>query len=372
LIQRGAEAKGLEAAISLFYWEVTDLLLQQYDPAEAKQIFTSMGYCFARPFHHWIAHGKDHQRSISRTFDVLERHNLWFNEDFSVCQRIAPLLRTDDDFEIIRQLASRGADIKFKDEEGDNALRLAIQRSKRNEAWPEILDFIISFYTVAELESESAMIFADSYLHFAVSHGSVVGAAALLRKGVNVNQITDENLGETPFQLCARMDGSTGMMALLLGRGASMEPSDGILPFSPLENRLIGLQRTTKVRDLLLEQHPAKSMCARLLHLILQFAMAERGNARSDAVEAFRHLLASDSVRAYVNEVASPDDDRTLLYKVSAAMKPYFVQCWQYRHPITRYCHRHRHPLSYRASSSSEGIVSRAPMKCIGYIPIRK
>lgn len=322
LLHTSAEIKGLNAAIELFFWEIADLLLLHKAWNDQKTRLSAID----RPYRHWIAHGKDHLHSVSWTLNVLEKHGVDFNKQFAALGGATLLIimilisETIDGFEIIRQLAKRGQNVKFADEDGHTALGVAISRSKHTESWTETLQHLLTYYNTSELEQNYQL--DSSYLHKAVHRDSVVGARELLRKGVNVNQPTYDSLQETPLDLCAMMDNSPEMMTLLLQHGASTERSGGASNLSPLEYRLSGLQRTSKSLDLLLEHDSPKDLFS--LHVAINSALLVPDAGRKDRQEVFRHMIAKPAVQSFIN--AANPAEVTLLHRAAAALNPHLTK----------------------------------------------
>lgn len=326
LLQTAAKVRGLNAAIESFFWEIVDLLLLQkaWDNEEPPQLALSP---IDRPYRHWIAHGKDHLHSLSRTLDVLEKHGLNLGRQFAALGGLTLLMtticgsQTIDDFEIIRQLARRGQNVKFA-ADGFTALGFAIERSNHKEDWTETLQYLLAYYDISELEQN--YMFDGSYLHSAVTSDSVIGVRELLRKGVNVNQPAYDASESTPLQYCAIGDKSPEMMALLLENGASTVPWDGAWKPSPLEDRLFSLQRNSKLLDLLLEAQSSKELCFRALKKTLVGALSVADTDRRDTLEAFRNLISKPAVQILINHEESGEG--TLLHMAAVLLNPYLVR----------------------------------------------
>lgn len=327
LLHTAADVRGLNTAIELFFWEIADLLLLQkaWNDEEPPQLALSP---IERPYRHWIAHGKDHLHTVSWTLDILEKHGLDFDRHFEELGGSTLLMvtisgsQTIDDFEIVRQLAKRGKNVKFANGYGFTALGNVMLRSGNKESWTETLQHLLTYYDTSELEQN--YLFEGSYLHSAVSSDSVVGARELLRKGVDVNQPTYDSLQNTPLQICVLQDGSPEMMTLLLQHGANIEPSGGDLILSPLENRLLGLQTTSHLLDLLLEHRSSEQSCLHALHVALNNALICLDDTRKDAQEVFRHMIAKPAVQSFISD-ANPGE-ATLLHRAVAALNPYFTK----------------------------------------------
>lgn len=330
LLHTTAEIKGLNAAIELFFWEIVDLLLLQkaWNDEDAPQLALSP---IERPYRHWIAQGKDHLHSVSWTLDVLEKHGLDLNRRFAALEESTLLMvmitgsQTIDDFEIIRQLAKRGHNVKFADKNGFTALVYAISRSEHTESWTETLQHLLTYYDTSELEQNYHRDYTESsYLHSAVMGDSLVGARELLGKGVDVNQPTDDSFRYTPLRLCVICDRSPEMVALLLQHGASTQSLDDASKPSLLEERLSGLQRTSKLLDLLLEHHSSKESCLHALHFAINSALMYSDIAGTDTQEAFRHIIAKPAVQSLIN--CANSGVVTLLHRAAAALNPYLTK----------------------------------------------
>ena len=331
LLQHGAALKGLDIAVSLFYYEIIDFMLEQDDCSARKEECLSAIHVVDRSFRHWISHGKDHLHAISRTFDVLQSHRVSINsqiirtEDSNLLISVIQSTCTSEDFETIRQLVTRGQDIKHKDGMGYDLLGWAIQRSGQDEAWAPILDFILDYFTVEELEGP--FVSEESYLHYAIISDSV-GAKALLRKGVNIDLVSEDVLGYTPLLYVVEGDKSGEMIDLLLSHGASIEPA-GLLRQTPLETRLSGLQRTGQSVDKLLEHYSLNRLCVRSLHSTFERVIGgqERPDrTRDDCLEGFRHTIGNPSVRKILDEPDSTGPEGSLLHKAASLLQPYLVQ----------------------------------------------
>ena len=333
LLQHGAALKGLDIAVSLFYYEIIDFMLEQDDCSARKEECLSAINVIDRSFRHWISHGKDHLHAISRTFDVLQSHHVPIDRQILRTKHGDTLLisiiertRTAEDFETIRQLVTRGQDIKYKDDMGLDLLASAIFSSGQDEAWAPILNFILDYFTVEELEAP--FWYAESYLHYAVGAVSVVGARALLRKGVNVDLVSENEFGYTPLLKVVSAHDSVEMMDLLLSHGASIEPA-GLLGETPLETRLGGLQRTGQSVDKLLEHDSLNRLCVRSLHSTLHRVIVEHekpDKARNDRLEGFRHIIGNPSMRKMLDEPDSDGPQGSLLHKAASLLQPYLVQ----------------------------------------------
>ena len=327
LLHTTAEIKGLNAAIELFFWEIVDLLLLQkaWNDEDAPQPALSP---IERPYRHWIAQGKDHLHSVSWTLDVLEKHGLDLNKRFAALQESTLLImmviesQTIDDFEIIRQLAKRGSNVKFAEKDGSTALSSATSRSEHTESWTETLQLLLTYYDTSELQQNCWDCTDSSYLHFAVTVDSFVGVREVLGKGVDVNQ--EDRYGYTPLRSCVISDGSLEIVALLLQHGASTQSLDNAWKPSLLEERLVGPHRTSKLLDLLFEHHSSKESCLHALHLAVDVALVYSDNAETGTQEVLRHIIAKPAVQSLIN--CANSGAVTLLHRAAAALNPYLTK----------------------------------------------
>lgn len=327
-LKAGAEVvKGLVVAIQRFFWDVAEFLLpiRVVDHGDLYHLAISS---LKRPFGHWIAHGKDHRRCISRTFDALEKHGLRLGGAFAELDNRTLLIKTIvgsktiDDFEIVRQLAMRSGDVKYACDGSNTALGFALSTSRQKTEWREPIRDLLSYYTVPELEED--YIYQSSYLHTAVVMDSVVGASELLAKGVNVNQLSNDGYRNTPLDLCVMIDKSPELATLLLENGASMERSGGEEALSPLEWRLVDIQRTPAIFDLLLDRQSSREVCVQALHFAFNNAwMTYTGETRKDALETYRYLLSEPRLQGSIND--TNDDGVTLLHRTAATLNTYLT-----------------------------------------------
>ena len=330
LLQHGAVLKGLDIAVSLFYYEFIDFMLEQDDCSARKEECLSAIDVIHRSFRHWISHGKDSLHAISRTFDVLQSHHVPLDipifprgDDVNLPVDIIIRTLTSEDFETVRQLVTRGQDIKQKDSLGFDLLHYAIQRSGGDVVWAPILDFILEYFTVEELDSPTD-IFTQSYLLYAVSADSVVGAKALICKGVNIDLVS---ANVTPILGAVECDGSVEMIDLLLSHGASIEPA-GSFGQNPLETRLAGHQRTSQAVGKLLEYYSSNHLCVRTLHLTFQIIIAEQANPAKtyDTLQSFRHIIGNPSIQKIIDEPDPDYAEGSLLHKAASLLQPYLVK----------------------------------------------
>lgn len=148
----------------------------------------------------------------------------------------------------------------------------------------------------------------------AVAGDSVVGARALLERGVNVNQPTFDEYKSSPLQLCIVVSGSTSMFRLLVDYGADLQVKD-VNGADLLQKRLTaGAQYDTTLLDLVSSQALIE-LSSNLLHAMLEITIGLRKEHRTDAREGFRYLLTSKNIDKFINDVDRKEI--TLIQKAS-------------------------------------------------------
>ena len=313
----------LQVAIWRFYWEIVELLLEHlgstFQPMRDSLQFGTI----TEPFSHWIAHGRDRFDSITRTIHSSRSlHLLRDRTDYgeSCLMSVVNTAAVEDDFRLIEDILSHmtDAEVKETDTDGFSALMWAIAEATHHSIWTGTLKALIGYYTVEELEAES--MFSNSYIHYAITRGSVIGARILLEKGVNANQPTFDVYALTPLHLCKINQNSPDMFQLLVKHGADLELRDGILDQNPFQTLVWGHFKSRGLLDISLKHQKDERLITETLHELLFAAAGAGGPNRSDALEAFKHILKDESV---VKCIDFPDQNgATLLHKAAYVLEP--------------------------------------------------
>jgi len=299
---QGSECLGI--AISHFFWEIAENLLQHF--RDEGRVLEKSLYLFPikRPFSHWIAHGQAHHTAIDKTVQICQKYQILTsdpegNTDLMHCVNAA---LTEADFYLIEAIlkVSSSLVVKHTNNDGFSALIYAISMAKHNNNWLKIVGSIAEFYSIEELQ-DIAM-FSGSYLHLAVTNNSIVGARILLERGVNVNQPTFDEYQSTPLQLCMHTSGSTSMFSLLMEFGADSQTRDELTGATPFQTRLMGLQHDFALLDMASNQIIPEPIDGETLHGMLSCSMALKKMHHTDAREVFRHLLTSKNIDKHIDD----------------------------------------------------------------------
>ncbi|KAL8752913.1 MAG: hypothetical protein Q9199_005416 [Rusavskia elegans] len=370
LIESGADNKGLGVAVKSFFYEIVDSMLSQDNSDEQKMECFSAVNVTERPFGNMIAHGANHLRAVSRTFDVLEQHRVPLNKIYLACiyetelvsfrsphkwvksklhyvvarlrrafsdssfipmplsayefstLLIRLLLRalTPIDFEMARQLINRGGNVKFREDNGYDALEVALRRSRSNDCWGPLLEQLLEYYSIRELAKRD-FTSENSYLEHAVISTSVVGVKALIHKGVDISLSPKDNMGCSLLIRVARGNDAVEMLNLLLAHGARSE-GPGQVERSPLDASLGGLLQTGRTVDALLGHSSLSEEYVEALHRSFH---REVLTPRMDHLASFRYLVASTPIRQILDKPSSSKSS-PLLHQASAILHPHLVQ----------------------------------------------
>ena len=293
----------LRIAIGHFFWDIQEELLKKSRSQDHTQKESVYIYTIKNPFSHWIAHGLDRITSIEKTVKICQNLHITDEDDHSTpLMTIVSASRVDDDFRLIEAMAAVSSDsvVKQTNNDGFSALLYAISMANCNNSWLKTLQTLTKRYTVDELQQKITFC-SGSFLHLAVSMNSVVGARVLLQNGVEINHPTYDEHKSTPLHICMMISGSIQMFALLVEYGAALQIRDKVTGDTPLQARFAGIQVSPGLADMALQHMHEESIYSETIHQMLSLTMGLKRSHRSDAREAFRHLLASQSTAKYIN-----------------------------------------------------------------------
>jgi ankyrin repeat protein len=310
LLPHTQQSNCLSIAISHYFWEIVDLLIPHFHKSKSLDPRTMFSLTIQRPFSHWIAHGRDHVHAIRKTLEICNNHQLLHKtdeDDNSPLRSAINSARAEDDFKLVEIMISLSSDVQVKqigDNGGFTALLSAIGRARHNGVWLRPLKAIVARYTVEELERKALDDIAASFLHFAVTSDSVVGAQALLERGVDVNQPTFDEAAETPLQLCMLISSSTEMYSLLAQYAAAKDLRDQAVGKNHIRSGLFKLHSNDKLINLALHSLDGDEMeelyVSTLRGMLLSW-IGSKETYRSDIRDAFAYLLATPEVGSYIN-----------------------------------------------------------------------
>ena len=326
LLENEADVEGIFLAASRYFWEIVDLTMTHLEQREHKYSYPFPFGPVARPFQHWICHGEDHVLSIGRTLDVIEQHGIDFKEyppdeaGNTILMHAILDNTVEGNFELVQQLVRRGQNVKITDTHGNNALGDAIYRARHNENWAETIDLLIKHYETDELDAD--YLDQASYLHYAISNDSLIGARALLRKGVNINLPANDNLGYLPIQTCLRPGVSGEMLELLLQWGPDLTLSDRLNSL-PLHTALSVFRGSSSQVDKLLKYDNSQDASRTALDYSLTCALRTEGDHLQHHIEALRYLLLQGRICNLINEADC--SGITPLIRASACLNPYII-----------------------------------------------
>ena len=305
-------------ALEYYYWEILDEILRTSPPEE--NLWDIYLFDFAQLLYsHWIAHGSERFSSIDRTLEVVQQHNLIpIEESHYVTSNLIIMMErtsTEEHFHHIERLLEimTASQIKQPDEFQNTVLIVAILRAKKNTVWAQTFKHILANYSVEELQttqfrSPEHGVVEASFLHSAVLRDCVVGARALLEKGVDPNQHSGGRIGLTPIHLCVTVKGSVEMWDTLLEFGANMNVETLQSVASPVTLLTVGgyYENSRLIDHIMKTDHQGGMIVNMLLQLILREPTPE-----SQRYALLRHLLVIPNVAKHLN--ASSSEGFTLL-----------------------------------------------------------
>jgi ankyrin repeat protein len=305
-------------ALKNYYWEILDEILRT-SPSD-EDLWDIYVFVFAQlPYRHWIAHGSDRFSSIDRTLEVIQRHNLIpIEESRYLTSNLMVMMErtsTEEHFHHIERLLElmTASQIKETDKFHNTVLAVAIIRAKKNTVWVQTFKGILAHYSVEELQtthfhSAEHGIVDASFLHSAVLRDCVVGARALLEKGVDPNQHSGGRVALTPIHLCVTVKCSVEMWDTLLEFGANMNVETLQSLSSPVTLLTAGghFENSRLIDHIMKTDHHGEVILNMLLQLILLEPTPE-----SRRYALLRHLLVIPNVAKHLN--ASTSEGFTLL-----------------------------------------------------------
>jgi ankyrin repeat protein len=244
-------AQCLGLAVELYFWEIAEELSSwckklgntpwRTDPFPHVLVTE-------RPFRHWIAHGRDHFTAIEKTIQICCRESFLANGakyDTTHLFASVGLAMFDHDLHVIRTLMSSWPDSYHKHHTIDgDTLAVAIERSRHNDAWADILDMFFERHQTEELQEcwyENGM----SLLEYAIHRDSTVAVRALFRKGVDINHRPLGALHPPINWWTVSRHSSNEMLHLLLENGAHI-PTDFYNALTVRKLQGLGIRHTSK------------------------------------------------------------------------------------------------------------------------------
>lgn len=311
----------IRRALENYYWEILEEILQTFPPEE--NLWDIYGFDFDRtPYGHWIAHGSDRFISIDRTLEVVQRHNQTPVEESSllISNLIIMMERatTEEHFHHIERLLEIMGPSQIKQtvlSSNSALLQVAMMRAKKNTLWLQTFKALLVHYTVEELQTTSVRAvegIRGFFLHLAVVRDCVVGARALLEKGVDPN-LPARSSGITPLHICFIAKGSVEMCDTLLEFGADVNMELLRSESSPLTTLVAGRRHeNSRLVDRILEfDHSEGVIIKMLLNLISGWP------APGDQTFAFlRYLLERPKIAKHL-DAKFPDGFTLLHFSVS-------------------------------------------------------
>lgn len=210
-------SNGLGKAIDNSFWEIVEYLTPHCKRPTHKG-GTHMIGLFEPRYQHWISHGPDHNTAIQRTIQLCKTKGTLSLDDNILAY--FPAAMYQGNFHLVNAILSVASAVYVKQESatGASALTYSLEKSRRNFAWKDTISTLASFYSVEELHQ---MGFADmNFLSYAVFSDSLVGAEALIGRGVDVNHMPSD--GEPPLAYWVWGQTSPEMFALLIQHGAKL------------------------------------------------------------------------------------------------------------------------------------------------------
>ena len=299
--------RSLDIGISNFFWDIAgDILDFVKDSGETLPDYPDIELMdmVHRPFLHWIAHGTEHATAIEATVELCRDHGIITEQVQELLRILTMQVKVEDDVVLVDSLIPIASveSLKEKDELGIDVLQQVVSRAKNQAMWRGSLRRILEHYSLAELE-ENLGIF-DSYLDYAISSDSPVGARILLKKGVDVNQRSRVWHGQTPLQSAIGDRRSPELVTLLVDFGADINIEDPVLERGSYEHQLLRTQANFESVESVIRDKRKESVMGDLLHrnlidLLLESARLSKG--LSNSFDYFRYLLGRDDGILYVN-----------------------------------------------------------------------
>lgn len=316
LLPYGNTSSGLQNAISNFFWEIADIIIQ-YERCNHESWAPQISFnTIERPFFHWIAHGREHNNAISRTVS-LYGNSMVYLKDSVRSDALTDLIfcaRTENDFKIIEDviLSSTSAQVKNADENGYSPMTTALRRSKDDTAFRKTLLLLAGHYTKQELEADNG--FGYAFLHNAVEMNSQVGVQVLLERGVNINQPTFDCFAWTPLTLCIRKKASLDIFNLLISNGAKNPLSGSVGEYDFLDTIFFSSRASAGFLDTVLAQFREKDLVP-IAYMILCLAVGE-WRTGEDTQAIFTHLLSRPAMRNHIDDPVPLPSGVTMLHFV--------------------------------------------------------
>lgn len=297
----------IRRAFRNYYWEILEEILRR-SPSE-ENLWNIYLFDFELPpYHHWIAHGSERFSSIDRTLEVVERRNLVpIPESRNMAGTLMAMMNrasTEEHLHHIEWLLERmtASQIKSMEESQHSPLLIAIMAAKMNTIWKRALKILLTNYTVEELQKirirePDGVLSVCSILHFTVVQDCVVGARALLEKGVDPNESVGLR-GIAPLYTCFAKRCSVEMCDTLLEFGADLS-MELLLRKS---SQAIGLllsdrhENTRLIDHIIRKNHSKRAVLEMLIHLIVH-----RITPGDQRYSLLRHLLGIPEVKKYLN-----------------------------------------------------------------------
>ncbi|KAI1447247.1 hypothetical protein F5Y02DRAFT_424913 [Annulohypoxylon stygium] len=208
--------RSLTLAISVFYWEIVEVLFASVSKYHFELPWSSN----IRPISGWIAHGRDLSLAIEKTVDICQRNDVDPSQDIILLTNSA---LTCTDLVLVEVLLTKSNPVQLKRFEYPEypLLCTAIERVKGNTAWMTVLEKLLSLYTTEELDVTE--LGTTNFLTYAVSCGSIPAVQALLTRGVGINTMPKSLISDgTAIHAWCHAEASPEMFRLLIEHKADL------------------------------------------------------------------------------------------------------------------------------------------------------
>lgn len=299
----------LQKAVSHFFWDIADILFHQKLQNNALPAPRVSFDAINRPFSHWIAHGPDHAKAVSKTLSFCLEHRIYPNDPEEYLNSLMSLIRVakvQDDFKVIELSLSNVTDSQFTEVNNIlfKVLLLVIGRSKNDAGWTLTLQLLVSRFSIGELEAKDVNEY--TVLHAAIIVDALVATKILLEKGFNVNQPSFNEFAQTPLDLWFNRGRSLSMYQLLKSKGAKTSPMGFGRESATSQMFNSGISFTTPFQDTILQHINAEHPPAEAMYRMFKYTMSSTGREAGVGVGAgvpamFAHVLAQAAVRNLID-----------------------------------------------------------------------
>ncbi|KAI0411725.1 hypothetical protein F5X98DRAFT_383426 [Xylaria grammica] len=321
----------LHNAMRCYFWELIEVILPYFDGAIDKTNILMRLSPITRPFSHWIAHGEDGDDAVRRTIQLCGAHGwIGFNQDGTThLEGFLSNVNTVKDLTAAAEMISVSSvpyvTGKLPGSARSSSLHAALQNSRNNNAWSEVIQKISDMHTLEDLEDSSREF--GNYLGFAITTGSVVGTEILLRRGLKIDQPSWDRVPSAAIHELIENRGSIEMLSLLVKNGADLLAKHPILGASPLQSIILGQGQNISQKRLLealLEYDCEDQVYIESLFLTLCLLWNHNEPKNHPSPEVFLFVLENEKFAKHINHIY--EDGSTLIQQASNYLHLYSVR----------------------------------------------